>query len=265
MSGTPGLKPSVIVPRSSNGAKPKSRICKLTSPKSSSLSPLTGNSSKNKSQESSTDSPSSSPAKSSVSSSPRRAAQSVEAGKKSPRKYPQPDERQQAQQHCPKASPKRSPRRYISVFEEDFLQEEMGLGVRISSTAAGNEPGMSFLEFESLYTLEKELMQSRQDVGQADDKCVFGGWFGRRGLYTELPDPVYQQAIAAAAASSQIPTEGFSFAPGWSLNVEHFYQWQNRGKTTQQVSSFFRDYEYVDRHAQSAQSTQSTRVRGAEI
>ena len=151
------------------------------------------------------------------------------------------------------------------MFEEDFLQEEMGLGVRISSTAAGNEPGMSFLEFESLYTLEKELMQSRQDVGQADDKCVFGGWFGRRGLYTELPDPVYQQAIAAAAASSQIPTEGFSFAPGWSLNVEHFYQWQNRGKTTQQVSSFFRDYEYVDRHAQSAQSTQSTRVRGAEI
>ena len=125
------------------------------------------------------------------------------------------------------------------MFEEDFLQEEMGLGVRISSTAGGNEAGMSFLEFESLYTLEKELMQSRQDVGQADDKCVFGGWFGRRGLYTELPDPMYQQAIAAAAASSQIPTEGFSFAPGWSLNVEHFYQWQNRGRSTQQVSSLF--------------------------
>lgn len=126
------------------------------------------------------------------------------------------------------------------MLEEDFLQEEMGLGVRISSTAGGNEmPGMSFLEFESLYTLEKELMQSRQDVGQADGKCVFGGWFGRRGLYTELPDPMYQQAIAAAAASSQIPTEGFSFAPGWSLNVEHFYQWQNRGRTTQQVSQLF--------------------------
>lgn len=123
------------------------------------------------------------------------------------------------------------------MFEDDFLQDEMGLGLRVSSTGGGSEPGMSFLEFESLYTMEKELMQSRQDVGQVDDKCIFGGWFGRRGLYTELPDPLCQQAIAAAAAaaSSQIPTEGFSFAPGWSLNVEHFFQWQHRNRTTQQV------------------------------
>ncbi|XP_050472953.1 protein sickie isoform X2 [Bombus huntii] len=247
MSGASGLKPSVILPRNNNGAR--SKICKLTSPKSL-ISPLTGNSSK-KSQESATDSPSSSPAKSSVSStSPRRSVQSVESSKKSPKRYLQQEERQQTSQvqpYCPKASPKRSPRRYISVFEEDFLQDEMVLGLRVSSTGGGNEPGMSFLEFESLYTLEKELMQSRQDVGQVDDKCIFGGWFGRRGLYTELPEPLYQQAIAAATTtSSQIPTEGFSFAPGWSLNVEHFYQWQNRGKTTQQIYTDWANY-YLER------------------
>ncbi|XP_053979134.1 uncharacterized protein LOC128876634 [Hylaeus volcanicus] len=239
MSGGPSPKLSALFPRTGNGTKPKSKICKLTSSKPS-LPPIPG--SPKKSQKSNSDSPASSPAKSytSVSStSPRRIPPSVESSKKSARKYPQLEDRQQAlnaHQHSPKASPKRSPRRYVSVFEED-LQIEMGLGLRVS-TSCGEEPEMSFLEFESLYTLEKELMQSRQDVGQVDDKCV-GGWMGRRGLYTELPDPLYQQATPGASVPSQIPVEGFSFAPGWSLNVEHFYQWQHRGKTTQQVWMIF--------------------------
>lgn len=239
MSGASGLKSPAVFPKTSNGAKPKNEISKLSACKSS-IPSLTGNS--KKSQESSADSPSVSPARSHASipsASPRRTPQSVDSNKRSPRKYSQLDDRQQAlhvHQHSPKASPKRSPRRYVSVLEEDFRQDEMGLGLRVSSMNCGDEPEMSFLEFESLYTLEKELMQSRQDVGQLDDKCVLGGWFGRRGLYTELPDPLYQQASAVVATPSQIPLEGFSFAPGWSLNVEHFYQWQHRGKTTQQVS-----------------------------
>ncbi|KOC60553.1 hypothetical protein WH47_07686 [Habropoda laboriosa] len=235
MSGASELKSPVIFPRSHNGAKPKSKISK-----SKSLIPSLTGSSSNKSHESNTDSPSSSPAKShsSVSStSPRRSSQNVELNRRSPRKYSQEERQQTVQvpQYCSKSSPKRSPRRYVSALEEDFLQDEMGFGLRVSSTGGGSEPGMSFLEFESLYTLEKELMLLQQDMGQVDDKCIFGGWFGRKGLYTELPDPFYQQAVAAAVASSQIPTEGFSFAPGWSLSVEHFYQWQHRGKTTQQV------------------------------
>ncbi|CAK9825623.1 Protein sickie, partial [Anthophora retusa] len=235
MSGASELKPSVIFPRGNNGAKPKNKISKAKS-----LIPSLNGNSSSKSQESNTDSPSSSPAKShtSVSStSPRRTSQNVELNKRSPRKYLQEDRQQTVQlpQYSSKASPKRSPRRYVSALEEDFLQDEMGFGLRVSSTGGGNEPGMSFLEFESLYTLEKELIQLQQDMGQVDDRCIFGGWFGRKGLYTELPDPFYQQAVAAAVAPLQVPTEGFSFAPGWSLSVEHFYQWQHRGKTTQQV------------------------------
>ncbi|CAK9810777.1 Protein sickie, partial [Anthophora quadrimaculata] len=235
MSGASELKPSVIFPRGNNGAKPKNKISKTKS-----LIPsLSGNSS-SKSQESNTDSPSSSPAKSHTSASstsPRRTSQNVELNKRSPRKYLQEDRQQTVQlpQYSSKASPKRSPRRYVSALEEDFLHDEMGFGLRVSSTGGGSEPGMSFLEFESLYTLEKELIQLQQDMGQVDDRCIFGGWFGRKGLYTELPDPFYQQAVAAAVAPLQVPTEGFSFAPGWSLSVEHFYQWQHRGKTTQQV------------------------------
>lgn len=234
MSAASGHKSPIVVPKSSNGAKPKSKACKLTSSKS--LIPSLSGSSK-KSQEAIADP--SSPAKSHVSSSstsPRRVPQSIDSNKRSPRKCFQSEDRQALiHQYSPKASPKRSPKRYISGFEEEFLQDEMGLGLRVSSTSYGDEPEMSFLEFESLYTFEKELMQSRQDVGQVDDKCALGGWLGRRGLYTEVPDPLYQQASAAAITPSQIPSEGFSFAPGWSLNAEHFYQWQHRGKTTQQV------------------------------
>ncbi|XP_017875631.2 protein sickie isoform X2 [Ceratina calcarata] len=247
MSGAAGFKPSAVLPRNDNGAKPKSKISKLSSPKS--LIPPLAASSPKKSQEPNARSLSSSPAKShsSVSStSPRRTSLSVDSMKKS-RKYSQYEDRQQAlHQNCARTSPKRSPRRYITSYEEDYSQDEMGLSLRIPSTGGGGESEMSFLEFESLYTLEKELMQSRQDVGQTDDKCIFGGWLGRRGVYTELPDPFYQQPVVPTAAASQIPMEGFSFAPGWSLNVEHFYQWQHRGKSTQQIYTDWANY-YLER------------------
>lgn len=132
------------------------------------------------------------------------------------------------------------------MLEQDFSQDEMGVlragsaNNNINSGGVGsNEPfgEMSFLEFESLYTLEKELMQSRVDVGQAavDERQRVLGWAGgRRGLYTELPDPL---CAHQPPPSSLIPSEGFSFAPGWSLSVDHFYQWQRRGRATHQVST----------------------------
>lgn len=221
------LKASPILPRGEeNGARPKGKISKCLS---------------GKCQESD---PPPSPAKSSrsPSASPRRApSQNPLLGaetscKKSVRKCWQEEQRNQATCHRYLAPAKRSPRRYVSVLEQDFSQDEMGV-LRVSGSNCGSdEAEISFLEFESLYTLEKELMR---DVGQVvDDKCAFGGWLGgRRGLYTELPDPLYcQRPLAIAAPSSRIPTEGFSFAPGWSLSVEHFYQWQHRGRTTHQVS-----------------------------
>jgi len=231
-----GLKTSAIYPRSGNGAKPKSRICRLT-PSRSFIPSLAGNASRRPTEV--TESPSSSPNRSSTS--PRRSS----SDRKSPRRYP---EERQAHQ-----SPKRSPRRFLSFLDDDSCQDEMGLGLRVSSTSStcvDEGPGMSFLEFETLYTLEKEmLMQSRCNQESAtaqlfDNKCstTTSGWFsggGGRGVYTELPDPVLCHQVGGMMAtpvpSSQAPTEGFSFAPGWSLNADHFYQWQHRGKTTQQV------------------------------
>nr|XP_033333632.1 protein sickie isoform X4 [Megalopta genalis] len=254
MSDASVPKSPVIFSRvNGNGAKPKSKICKLGSSKSSVIPAVTAGS--KKLQKSGADSPtshsSSSPAKSYSSSatsstSPRRDPFAIEPSKRSPRRHPRED-RQALQVHrrSPKGSPKRSPRRYVASFEDDRPRNEMGLGLRLAA-ASGDEPEMSFLEFESLYTIEKELTRSRQDVGRTEGKPTLGGWIGRRGLYTELPDPMYQQAAAAAAAPSQIPAEGFSFAPGWSLNVEHFYQWQHRGKTTRQIYTDWANY-YLER------------------
>ncbi|XP_033333632.2 sickie isoform X5 [Megalopta genalis] len=254
MSDASVPKSPVIFSRvNGNGAKPKSKICKLGSSKSSVIPAVTAGS--KKLQKSGADSPtshsSSSPAKSYSSSatsstSPRRDPFAIEPSKRSPRRHPRED-RQALQVHrrSPKGSPKRSPRRYVASFEDDRPRNEMGLGLRLAA-ASGDEPEMSFLEFESLYTIEKELTRSRQDVGRTEGKPNLGGWIGRRGLYTELPDPMYQQATAAAAAPSQIPAEGFSFAPGWSLNVEHFYQWQHRGKTTRQIYTDWANY-YLER------------------
>ena len=228
-----GLKTPAGYSRTGNGAKPKSRICRLTS--SRSLIPSLAGNTLERSLEV-TESSSSSPSRSSTS--PRR----VSNDRKSPRRHS--EERQQAYH-----SPKRSPRRFLSSFDDDSFQGQMGLGLRISSTTSTcvNEgPGMSFLEFETLYTLEKEmLMQSRcsQDTSiQLGDKYTVAGWFGdKRNVYTELPDPLlcHRMCLCGAVPSiSQAPSEGFSFAPGWSLNADHFYQWQHRGKTTQQVVQF---------------------------
>lgn len=229
-----GLKTPAGYSRTSNGTKPKSRICRLKS--SRSLIPsLVGNIPERTLE--ATESSSSSPSRSSTS--PRKVACS---DRKSPRR-PSIEERQQAHH-----SPKRSPRKFLPPLDDDLFQDEMGLSFEVSSTTStcvGERSGMSFLEFETLYTLEKEmLMQSRcnQDpMAQLNDKCMIAGWFGgRKGVYTELPDPllchhVCMCSAVAPVSSSQAPTEGFSFAPGWSLNADHFYQWQHRGKTTQQV------------------------------
>lgn len=230
-----GLKAPAGYSRTSNGTKPKSRICRLKS--SRSLIPSLVGSIPERTLEV-TESSSSSPSRSSAS--PRRTF----SDRKSPRR-PSTEERQQAYH-----SPKRSPRKFLPSLDDDSFQDEMGLGLEVlsstTSTCVGERSGMSFLEFETLYTLEKEmLMQSRynQDpAAQLNDKCTIAGWFGgRRGVYTELPDPLLCNhmcmcgAVAPQVSSSQAPTEGFSFAPGWSLNADHFYQWQHRGKTTQQV------------------------------
>lgn len=230
-----GLKASAGYSRTGNGAKPKSRICRLIS--SRSLIPsLAGNTSERSLEV--TESSSSSPSRSSTS--PRR----VSSDRKSPRRHS--EERQQAYH-----SPKRSPRRFLPSLDDDSFQGQMGLGLRVSSTTStcvDEGPGMSFLEFETLYTLEKEmLMQWRcnQDTSaQLGDKYTTAGWFGdKRGVYTELPDPTdplcHRMCMCSAVPPvSQAPLEGFSFAPGWSLNADHFYQWQHRGKTTQQVVQF---------------------------
>lgn len=160
------------------------------------------------------------------------------------------------------SSPKRSPRHNSSnnnfqegkeasksvTFEQDLLSgEEMGLVYGPMSMFINHEePVISFLEFESLYNLEKELTQSRKDpIAELDEKCILGSWFGtRQGVYTELPDPCRNvewlksqtsQKDKFDAPPSQVPSEGFSFAPGWAINAEHFYQWQQRGKSIQQV------------------------------
>ena len=262
-----GLKPpSVFSDIRNTGAKPKSKLSKLTSPRSSPKKQTTFSPTITE-QGSSKALPCqnfecSSPGKSSKKSSPRR----LHGG--------QSEDLQKQLIHCGKnrqqsPSPKHSPRRYqgIQSLEEDFLiQDEMGFGFKGTS----DDTGMSFLEFESLYTLEKELTESRREtIAELDEKCIFGGWFGtRRGVYTELPDPSCRNpstewmsrggivnpggACGASAMSAttssigfgslQIPTEGFSFAPGWALNAEHYYQWQHRGKSTQQVLRGNRGY-----------------------
>lgn len=279
MSGpsSSGLKPpSVFSGVRSTGARPKSKFTRLTSPRSSPKrqQSLTAAASEQAS------SPSANKC-SSTSTSPSRilSGQSAEStsparsSKSSPRRYGQSDDF--SKQHFSKQSPspKRSPRRLqdhralIGCLEEDFSQDEMGFGFDDpSSGSLVDEPSMSFLEFESLYTLEKELGQSRREtIAELDEKCIFGGWFGtRRGVYTELPDPSARNTefvgrgangnpigacslitfnatsgVGSAIGASQIPTEGFSFAPGWALNAEHYYQWQHRGKSTQQVLDCF--------------------------
>lgn len=220
-----GFKTPAVYSRTGNGAKPKSRICRLTSSRSL-ISSLVGDTLRRSPEV--TESSSSSPSKS-----PRRTCDD----RKSPRRY---SEERQPAHHSPKS------RRYLPSLDEDSFRDEMGLGLRVSSTTStcvDEGPGMSFLEFETLYILEKEMLMqtqcSQDPTAQLDDKCVTEGCFGgRKGVYTELPDPLLCHQVSSAIApvsNSQIPTEGFSFAPGWSLNADHFYQWQHRGKTTQQV------------------------------
>lgn len=229
-----GLKTPTSYSRTGNGAKPKSKICRLTS--SRSLIPSVAGYSPERALEV-IESSSSSPSKSSTS--PRR----VSNDRRSPRRYS--EERQQTYH-----SPKRSPRRFLpSSFDDESFQGQMGLGLRVSSTTStciDEGPGMSFLEFETLYTLEKEMLIqsqcSRDTSVQLSDKCTTAGWFGeKRSVCTELPDPLLCHRMCMCGAFplvSQMPSEGFSFAPGWSLNADHFYQWQHRGKTTQQVVQF---------------------------
>ncbi|KAI4503308.1 hypothetical protein M0802_001530 [Mischocyttarus mexicanus] len=172
--------------------------------------------------------------------------------KKSPRRSVQLEDRQISLN-----SSNRSPRRRELSFTEDFVDQDetMSLSYDFYSRNADNEPCLSFLKFESLYTMEKQmLMQPQHCIPRLDGKDVFLG--SRQGLYTELPsdsDTLIQQRQyhhhqqqqqqqqqigpigPANKLSSQFPMEGFSYAPGWALNADHFYQWQHRGKTTQQV------------------------------
>lgn len=228
MSSTSGLKTPSVYPKQT-GTKPKSKLSRLTSPK---FSP--------KKQQTSTSS--------SLSSLPEVLPTKLPTALSSPKRWNQTDElakqflTNNRQCPTPKNSPKQRQDSNKSVtFEEDFHQDEMGLTYGPESMFLNDEPAMSFLEFESLYNFEKELEQARRDtIAELDEKCILGGWFGtRRGVYTELPDPCRNSECIPrgqiVSTPSQIPTEGFSFAPGWSLNPEHFYQWQQRGKSIQQV------------------------------
>lgn len=231
MSGSSGLKPPSSIFTRNTGAKPKAKISKLTPPRSLRSSPVA-----QKKQEVHFESPFINETKNHSDPSRRYASQILECSpKKSPRRFLNSEER-----ILQNNSPKRGTRNLSSI------EDEMGLSQLTISTAANSEDSvMSFVEFESLYTLEKELMQSKSDVlSQLDEKCIFGGWFGP-GRYNDSPDSIRNseginlQAIAADPFTSQTSLEGFSFAPGWALNAEHFYQWQQRGKTTQQVKASF--------------------------
>lgn len=109
---------------------------------------------------------------------------------------------------------------YSSKSDDKYCQEEMR--------------DMSFLEFETKYNMEKEMLLSRYELCNEYDGC--GGLTPTRmGVYTELPDPCRNFDMSNGRSALQHPAEGFSFAPGWALNAEHFYQWQQRGKTTKEV------------------------------
>lgn len=222
MSNPSKIKVPSVHPRQT-GTKPKSKLLRLTSAK---FSP--------KKQQSSS-SGSSSEISQIASSSPKRCYnQSEELQKQllnnNSRQSPSP-------KHSPRRHQDSSSTKRVS-FEEDFQQDNMGLVQDPDTMYLNMEPAMSFLEFESLYNLEKELEQARKDtIAELDEKCIFGGWFGtRRGVYTELPDPTRNiEWMPRGQIIVPPPSEGFSFAPGWSLNAEHFYQWQQRGKNIQQV------------------------------
>lgn len=241
MSCPSGLRP----PNVQTGTKPKSRLAKLAGSKFSPKKLQAASSSIEAS------SPISQPTGQNPESSPGR----------SPRRHQHSEEIQKQIRQSPASSPKRlasSPRRQgtPNPIEEDY---EMGLVYEQSPMTLADEPVMSFLEFESLYNLEKELGQARRDtIAELDDKCIFGGWFGtRRGVYTELPEPSRNFECMSrgctTAQSTQVPTEGFSFAPGWAINAQHFYQWHQRGKSIQQVRLDSPDillFEFNDRFCQ---------------
>ncbi|XP_034945344.1 protein sickie isoform X2 [Chelonus insularis] len=233
MSNSPGLKSG----SQQTGTKPKSKLAKLTTAR---FSP--------KKQQSI---PSASiseviPANSiSCSSSPKHHRQAEDLSK------------QLLSNNRQNVSPKCSPRHVqdssnFTNFQQKTLEDDMGLSYDSACMLLNAEPAISFLEFETLYNLEKELdLTNRDTIAELDDKCIFGGWFGtRRGVYTELPDPgrnvEWIPRGQVVATSVQVPSEGFSFAPGWSLNPEHFYQWQQRGKSIQQIYTDWANH-YLER------------------
>lgn len=242
MSNPTGLKQPSVFQKSQTGTKPKSKLAKLAS---SRFSPKKQQRSQTLTNETTSDNNQINQSTANRScdysgiKSPRLPS--------SPRRNPQSEELQkQILRSTP--SPKHSPRHYQEAnkhlsFEEDLYKDEMGLAYGPVPMTLNEEPAMSFLEFESLYNLEKEIGQARKDtIAELDEKCIFGGWFGtRRGVYTELPDPCRNfewmrvPTASMITSNNQIPSEGFSFAPGWSINAEHFYQWQQRGKNIQQV------------------------------
>ncbi|KAK2581663.1 hypothetical protein KPH14_002161 [Odynerus spinipes] len=230
MSGVSEIKLSVFYTRNSdNGARPKSRVSakKVTASKcyvASSVDECTANGSPGANVEFSF---------------PREYPGRPRSSFGSPKKATSQSQGQN--------SPKCSPRRRESPFVEDFDQEEMGLPMEFYRRNNENEPQLSFLEFESLYTLEKQIsmQRPRQEISALDGSNTFHDvLLNNRGLYTELPESLAQrqdrhrgQEVCSTEQLSQVPAEGFSFAPGWALNADHFYQWQHRGKTTRQVSS----------------------------
>ncbi|XP_063983486.1 protein sickie isoform X2 [Diachasmimorpha longicaudata] len=224
------------------GTKPKSRLAKLAS---SRFSPKKQQPSGPGAEVPSAPAAQTAPQNPEISSgrSPRRL---------SPRLYHHSEDIQrQILRQSPGSSPKRSPRRQQGspAVGEEY---EMGLVYEPGPLTLSDEPVMSFLEFESLYNLEKELGQARREtIAELDDKCIFGGWFGtRRGVYTELPEPSrnfeWLSRGSCAGQPTQVPTEGFSFAPGWSINAQHFYQWHQRGKSIQQIYTDWANH-YLER------------------
>lgn len=137
------------------------------------------------------------------------------------------------------SSPKKlrsSPKRIPSLEDPSSLhQVAMGFSCKAQTNYHDDLKDISFLEFETKYTLEKELLLSKYELRNEYDGCS-GLTPTRMGVYTELPDPCSRNYDTLVNSSCLQPAaEGFSFAPGWALNAEHFYQWQQRGKTTKEV------------------------------
>lgn len=222
--------PSIL--ERNTGTKPKSKTCKLFSPlkKQSKTIATTNQNAKVKT--------------------PALSA----SIKKSPKRCLNEEDRQQF------LKSNSTPRSTSSTLEKEDFGNEMGLIFEPSCGSLADDGGMSFLKFESLYTMEKELMLTKNEAPQRlEERSSVCAWYeardcdGKNATKTSWPDRTFEDVAAEspimavpAKESCSMPLDGFSFAPGWVVCTENLYQWQQSGKTTKQVSPMIFSYLAVD-------------------